>query len=118
MMRPIAIFIALLVACLPLSSLAAPPNHMAPTSLTLAATTAQKVGALQGICFVTIQNLDSAVVYYGFDSTVTDSNGIQIAVNEKVSITMTFQNSSTGTVVWLYSVAGTASGAIRVGGAC
>lgn len=82
--------------------------------LTLAATTATKVGGvIVGRKALTICNLDTATVYIGYSAArSTDSYGIPLPANTCTNSLAGWQ--SAGVVdVYAYSVAGTAANAIR-----
>lgn len=111
-------FLALGLLLAPVPVLAANPQHLAPTALTLTAATATAVPMVQGICYYEIQNKDSASIWYGLDATVTATNGIEIEAATHKYVSITYQAAQAGTVIWLYSTAGTSAGAVRVTGAC
>lgn len=118
-MRQLALLVIVALVSLPLSAQATNPQHIPPTAVTLVALTAKKLNTLSGLCFVTIQNKDAASIWYGYDSTVTAANGIEItAGSAPVSITLTYTGALAATAIWLYSTPGTAANAVHYTGAC
>lgn len=97
---------------------ASPQAKYAP--MTLTALTATVVPfTLTASCTMLIRNNDTAAIYYGFDASVTDSTGFNIAASGgAVGIPFTYQSSSVGTRIFLYSVAGTSTGAVRYAATC
>jgi hypothetical protein len=115
--RPGAFLFSLLMAsCLAFAD-SAPSSNPNGTygSVTLAANTATAVPAspMAGRYAISIQNLDSNPIYCGFDSSVTASNGTQIAASGQVSFQVSYDANLGRAIVWCLSAAGTTSGAIR-----
>ncbi len=107
-------YVAALVMLLALPAVAGTPaSHY--SALTLAATTATKVPTtpLYGRTAVLITNSDTATIWCGADSNVTNSNGTPILAGVSLSVPLGWV--AAGQVdIYCYSVAGTAASAVRV----
>lgn len=84
------------------------------STVTLAAATATPMTMISGFAGyqVCLASTEGASIFYGFTPAVTGSTGFEVTPGQCKAVNLTYQSSSTGTVVYLYSVAGTGSGKV------
>lgn len=115
MMRRI-LMLSLLFPSVALSQ--ATPAHVGPTAITLAAATATPITMIPGTAGYNLCNATGeASIYVGFSSAVTATNGTPIAAGTCQPVTVTYQSTSTGTQIYLYSTAGSGTNKVTYQGA-
>lgn len=107
---------ASLLAIAPAPAVAASPQHESGI-LALTAVTAKAMPMLGCLMGFSLRNNDTADIYVGFDSTVTNTNygGIIKANGGLLYGSVTYQSAQTGTTLYFYSVGGTATGLSYLG---
>lgn len=114
MMRRI-VLLSILVPCVALSQTT--PGKVGPIKLTLAAATATPMTMLSGtVGYSACVATGEATVYMGFATTLDATNGVPIAAGTCQPVTVTYQSASTGTIVYLYSTAGTGTNKVTWNG--
>lgn len=84
------------------------PNYVGGR-LTLVAATPTKIPMIVGTAGYIIENNDAASIIVNFDGSLV---GITVPTGSSISINCTFQNTATGTQIWVVSSGGTSSNAI------